>query len=76
MFEVYDRVWIMENNKPTEKVVFAVIKSMNYRKNGTETHLQLVDSQVGAGWGNNEGIRRSIADVFTDKEAVIRNLSS
>ena len=66
----------MENNKPTKKIVFAVIESMNYGKNGTETHLRLVDSQIGAGWGNNEGMRYRVADVFTDKESLIRNLSN
>lgn len=76
MFEVYDRAWIMDNNRPTEKTVFAVVRSMNYSKNGTEVHLQLVDSQVGAGWGCNEGVRHSISEVFTDKASVIRSLSA
>lgn len=74
IFEVYDEVWIMENNRPTKKVVFAVTRSMNYYKDGVEIYIHLVNTQVGAGWGNNEGIRKHISDVFTDKEAVIRNI--
>ena len=74
MFKVYDHVWIMENNKPKEKIVFAVINSMDYSKKGTETFLQLVDSQLGAGWGYNEGVRRRLSEVFTDKESLIRGL--
>ena len=74
MFNVYDAVWIMENNEPVKKIVFAVITSMNHSKDGIETHLQLVESLVGAGWGNNKGTHHSIKDVYIDKETLLRSL--
>ena len=43
MFKVYDKVWIMENNKPKQKMIFAVVESMAHFKKGTETHYRLVD---------------------------------
>jgi hypothetical protein len=56
MRQVYDKVWIMENNAPKEKIIFAVITSMGYFKQGIEVSYRLVDSTCGAGWGNNEGM--------------------
>lgn len=74
MFNVYNKVWIMESNEPKEKVVFAVVESMDYSKRGTEKHYQLVNHQCGAGWGNNEGVRRNEDDMFKTKEALLRSL--
>ena len=76
MFKVYDKVWIMENNQPKQKMVFAVIESMAHYKKGTETHYRLVDSTFGAGWGNNEGERREAKDIFTTKEALVESLAA
>jgi len=73
-WDVYDSVWVFENNKPKKKIVFAVIKSMNYWKTGTETFYQLVNSRIGAGWGNNEGVRRDHQSMFSTKEELIRSL--
>lgn len=75
MFKVYDKVWVMLGSKPRELRVFAVIESMGYWKQGTETHYRLVDSVVGAGWGGNEGIRADVHDVFATKAALIESLS-
>ena len=73
-FDVYDRVWVMCNNRPTEKIVFAVIISMNYYKNGTEIYYHLVESAIGAGWGNNEGTRVAHEDVYRDKKTLVEAL--
>lgn len=72
--KVYDKVWIMENNKPVKKIVFSVVHSMSHMKNGVDTHYQLVDSQVGAGFGNNEGVRRGPDEVFPSKDALLKSL--
>lgn len=74
MFKVYDRVWVMLGSKPTEMLVFAVIESMGYWKQGTETHYRLVESTYGVGWGNNEGIRANVDDVFATKDALLESL--
>lgn len=71
---VYERVWVMRGSKPQQMTVFAVIESMDYFKRDTETHYRLVDSRVGAGWGNNEGIRAEVGDVFPTKAALVASL--
>jgi hypothetical protein len=73
-FEVYEPVWIMEGNGPKKKLVFAVVHSMNFSKTGVETHYQLVNSRVGAGWGNYEGVRRSEKAMFPTKETLLGSL--
>ena len=75
MFKVYDKVWVMIGSKPSERLVFAVVESMDYYKQGTETHYRLVESRVGAGWGNNEGIRADSGDVFATRGELIESLS-
>lgn len=74
MKKVYDKVWIMENNAPKEKLIFAVIESMDFGKQGTEITYRLVDSSVGAGWGNNEGIGCSEENMFDSKEDLLNSL--
>lgn len=73
-FAVYEKVWIMENNSPKKKIVFAVVESMNFSKTGTSIHYKLVNSCIGAGWGNNEGIRREEKDIFPTKKALLGSL--
>lgn len=74
MFCVYDKVWIMENNKPVRKIVYAIIESMNHLKDGTEKYFQLVNSQVGA--NDLDGNICMTKDIFTNKEALLRSLAS
>ena len=71
---VYDKVWIMHVNEPKEMFIFAITESMDYYKQGSETHYQLVSDKVGAGWGNNEGIRREAKDIFNSKEELLASL--
>ena len=73
-YKVYDKVWIMRGNVPAKMIVFAVIESMGYWKRGTEIHYRLVMSTVGAGWGNNEGLRVAGIDMFPTREALIKSL--
>ena len=75
-FKVYDKVWIMRNNKPTKMLVFAVVESMDYWKRSTEIHYNLVDSVVGAGWGNNSGIRMKESEIFGSREALIESITT
>ena len=76
MFKVYDKVWIMENNKPKQKMIFAVVESMAHFKKGTETHYRLVDGTFGTGWGNNEGVRREAKDMFSTKGELLKSLAA
>lgn len=73
-FDVYDEVWIMENNKPTKKVIFAVVLSMSHNKRGQEVHYRLVNHQCGTGWGNGEGIRCDESNMFCTKEDLVDSL--
>lgn len=73
-FKVYDKVWVMRNNQPTELLVFATVDSMDYSKRGTETHYRLVESTVGAGWGNKEGTRYTRDRMFTTREDLIDSI--
>jgi hypothetical protein len=71
-FKVYDSVWTMMQGKPAERVVFAVVHSMALEKGGkVETHYQLTKSQVGAGWGTDEGVRRAPSEVFATKAELL-----
>ena len=72
--EVYDKVWIMQNNKPTEMLIFAIIDSMDYWKTGVERHYRLVQDTCGTGWGNNEGIRCDVKDTYETKELLLASL--
>ena len=74
MIKVYDTVWIMANNQPTKKKVFAVIESMSYFKTGTEYYYRLVEGTCGTGWGNNEGTMYGKEDVFKSKEKLLDSL--
>lgn len=72
--KVYDTVWVMQKNKAVEKIVFAIIESMDYSKTGVDYKYHLVESIVGAGWGNNEGIPYSRELIFENKEDLISSL--
>lgn len=73
-FKVYDSVWMMSENTPIEQKVFAVVESMDYLKTGTEFRYHVVNSQLGAGWGNNEGVIRSGDVLFASKEELLKSL--
>lgn len=72
--KVYDEVWILHNNKPVKMMVFAVIESMDYWKQGTEIHYNLVKERCGVGWGSNEGVQRSPDNIFLTKQELLDNL--
>lgn len=72
--EVYDKIWIMENNVPTEMIVFAVVDSMDFSKRGSERHYHLVKNKCGAGWGNNEGIQRHDGEIYLSRQDVIDHI--
>lgn len=74
MFNVYDKVWVLYNNRPIKMTVFAVIDSMNYWKTGTERLYRLAGSRIGAGWGNNEGCQYKEENVFKTKEDLLKSL--
>src|SRR5690554_972311 len=50
-YNVYDRVWTMVGEKPSELIVFAVIESMD-GKRSTEIYYRLVRRSSGAVWRN------------------------
>lgn len=47
-FKVYDRVWIMHKNRPTQVIVYAVFEEMNHSKNGTVKRYLIVHDVCGA----------------------------
>ena len=73
-FHPYQRVWIMENNRPCELTVFATVESMAYDKKGIEFLYHLVSQTVGTGWGNNTGKRVSEDIVFATKADLVESL--
>lgn len=75
-FEPGDKVWIMENNRPQQKLIFAVVESLSTSPwDGPNEFLyHLVNGRVGTGWGNVEGIRRSEKLLFASKTELIENL--
>ncbi len=73
-FDVYDRVWIMQDNKPVEMIIFAVVVSMSSDKRGQDVHYQLVKQLCGTGWGNCEGIRREEKDFYNTKQKLLDSL--
>lgn len=75
-FRVYDKVWIMSGNRPEPMLVFAVVESMDYYKQGTELSYRLVQSQIGAGWGNNDGIHVEADSLFATREALLESLKA
>ena len=72
MFKVYDKVWIMYNNKPVSKLVFAVIERMNFSKTGTDINYQLVESRVGASWESSKYVSPDV--IFATKEELLETL--
>lgn len=74
LFKVYDKVWVMRNSVPREMKVFAVIESADYWKTRTELAYRVVDSMLGAGWGNNEGDMYQAGSVFATKEELLKSL--
>lgn len=75
-FSVYDKVWIMEHNVPKQKIIFAIIESMDWFKRKTETKYRLVDSRIGAGWVNNAGIERGAKEMYRSKSELLESLAS
>lgn len=73
-FDVYDKVWIMQDNKPVEMIIFAVVVSMSINKRGQEVHYQLVKQLCGTGWGSGEGIRREEDSFFDSKQDLLDSL--
>lgn len=72
--KVYDRVWVMSNNKPKEMMIFSVMECMNFNKRGTDTYYSVVEGTFGAGLGNNEGRRVPESSVFNSKDDLLESL--
>lgn len=72
--KVYDKVWVMKNNEPRELMIFCVMESMNYAKDGTDIYYLLVKEVCGTGWGNNEGTRYHSDNVFKSKTKLLYSL--
>ena len=73
-YDVYDRVWIMQNNKPKEMIIYAAVVEASFNKQGQDVHYTLVSTMVGAGVGNNTGIRAFEKDFFDTKEELVSSL--
>lgn len=73
-FDVYDKVWIMKDNKPKEMIILAVVMEASLNKQGQDVYYMLVSTLVGAGVGNNCGIRREEKDFFDTKKDLVDSL--
>ena len=75
-FNPGETVWVMSDNNPNKKLIFAVVESLSTFPWGddNEFYYHLVDHRVGTGWGNNEGIRYNEDKIFSSKEELIDSL--
>ncbi len=75
-FEPGDTAWVMADNRPAERFVFAVVESLSTFPWGAdnEFHYHLAAQRIGTGWGNNEGIKYSEDRLFATKEELIETL--
>jgi len=71
-FKVYDKVWVMSDNKPKEMIVYSVIETMAFNPNATSFKYTLVHSIIGAGAGNNKD--RYYTGLFKTKEDLLASL--
>jgi len=74
-FDVYEKVWVMEYNKPKEKLVYSIVHEMNFSKIGIDTYYHLTNSKIGAGLGNNGEDRKwKESEIFPTKSTLIGSL--
>jgi hypothetical protein len=69
-FKVYDKVWVMHNNKPIEQMIYSKTEKMNFSKNGIETEYKVVSGTYGAC----DERSRIYKKVFKTKEELIESL--
>lgn len=70
--KVYDKVWVMENNKPTPKMVYSITNEMNHMKNGVDIVYRFVDGLVGACSTSSVLYKSDL--IFDSKEELIQSL--
>ena len=75
-FNPGDTVWVMSDNTPKDKFVFAVVESLSTFPWGADNEFSyhLVHAWYGTGWGNNEGIKYKEDRIFSSKEELIDSL--
>jgi len=75
MLNVYDKVWIMENNLPTERIVYAVGESMvddtSERECFTTVKYALVIRGI---YDTSSPVRYPMDDLYTTKEDLVMSL--
>ena len=69
-YKVYDKVWIMINNMPTEMLVYAIVEEMGFTKRDTDLTYRLVSSTCGATFEKSI----SASTVHSTKRALIESL--
>lgn len=70
--EVYNVVYVMEDNKPTKKMVYSVTQQMSYYKRNVETVYRLVTTAVGA--SDDTAVVYPITDMYESVDALLNNL--
>ena len=74
-FNVYDQVWVMVNNAPTEMLVYGVEEVMGLMKGGsTEFNYCVVRGTCGAGQGNNKPVFFRAGCMFRSKDELLASL--
>lgn len=71
---VYDKVWVMFGNKPQEKIIYSINMRYNRWMLKNEISYNVVDSMVGTGRGNNEGVTVKPEMLFDTKQELIDSL--
>lgn len=77
-FNVYDKVWVMEYNKPKEKRIATIIETSNYLKNGVDYRYHLVNSFIGYIFDFNNDYKKCYDEdnIFSSKEELMKELGS
>ena len=73
-FSVYDKVWVMEYNMPTEKVVFSVIETMTWHGKATYVSYELINGRYAANTQIDKPCLLASSSVFKSKEQLIKSL--
>ena len=73
-FNIYDKVWIMQHNRPKEKIVVAKTESISYKGSEVTFEYLLVNKVSRVIIGNNEGIHRPTNMIYRTRKEILDKL--
>jgi len=74
MYKVYDNVWIMQDNKICEKMVYSVTESMGHLPSETCITICLVNEFCSNNTSTNPAVGYDLRFIFNTKEELIESL--